>query len=478
MREAYDTFLQVVVSADLAAKNGGSEIYRYECAYCGEEVRLAAVDSISMVAHFRHLRGNNHVDCEKYLGQPIAVKTDPSSLKTRNKQAEFYFDNIKKMFFLGLRFNEDEIIAYEKESAKFELRVSEQSQAFHTLSINQMNCTPDVPTLIPISEFSYIYFLSNTLNERKRKHAIFKKDGSPIFLKILGNDSEYRAKLIHSTILYTNVPYFVVAESQLPLLQINHFPNEVEICHNFNFKTMNKNFTGQKLTIKNKTPKIESLFASWGYQIKASESLTILWPPATQIDEISVVDSDEVFLFSSFKLEPRSNINVSSMDMTEIENDMFKVSISSRVNIVQDNVEVFIDRKKSHPFSYNPILFEETHERIFRVPDDGAYYLFDNSGVTPLKEGMTIELTQNSFICRYNSGYLYGIIYSKQQKKISSEQLLNDLLAHYKRTEILSLEPFANLELSDTATKYIEECIEKGSVINSVAKRFIEEGRL
>ena len=69
MQKAYDTFLQSEVSASLAAKAGSFEPYRYECAHCGEEVRLAAVGSISMVPHFRHRSGNSDVECELYLGQ-------------------------------------------------------------------------------------------------------------------------------------------------------------------------------------------------------------------------------------------------------------------------------------------------------------------------------------------------------------------------------------------------------------------------
>ena len=76
MRKAYDTFLQSEVSADLAATSGGLEPYRYECAHCGEEVRLAAAGSISMVAHFRHRSGNNDVGCENYLGQYGAIGSD------------------------------------------------------------------------------------------------------------------------------------------------------------------------------------------------------------------------------------------------------------------------------------------------------------------------------------------------------------------------------------------------------------------
>lgn len=91
MRKAYDTFLQSEVPADLAAKSAGLEPYRYECAHCGEEVRLAAVGSISMVAHFRHRSGNNEVECEEYLGQYGAINIDFRSRKSKNERAEILF---------------------------------------------------------------------------------------------------------------------------------------------------------------------------------------------------------------------------------------------------------------------------------------------------------------------------------------------------------------------------------------------------
>lgn len=477
MRKAYDTFLQSEVSADLAAKSGGSEAYRYECAHCGEEVRLAAAGSVNMVAHFRHRSGNNDVDCENYLGQYGAISIDSSSRKSRNERAEFYFDSISKMFFLGLCFSEDELITYEDASAKFELRASAQEQAFSTLRINNINFIPDSARMIPIDRFSYNYFLSNTLNNIERRYEFFKKDGIPTLFKIQGNGTEYRARLIRSTILYTNVPYFSVLESRFSLPQTSCFSSGIEISSILHFETMGRKFIGQALTIKDKTTDVESVFSSWGYQVEASETLTLLWPPAAQINEVSMISSDNAFLYSSFNLEPHGNINVHSTDITSMENGVSKVSIYSRVKVFRKNAEIIIDGHVACPADYETLSLEEGHTYIYTVPDDRTYYFFNRSGATPISKGQSVFLTPGSFIKRYNSGYLDGIIYPLQRKELSGEQLLNDLLAHYKRAESLSLESFADLELSGIATKYIEECIE-GGVINSAAKRFIEGGQL
>lgn len=52
MLRAFDTLLQTTVSANAAAANSDNEAFRYECLCCGEEVFLAAQDSIYKATHF------------------------------------------------------------------------------------------------------------------------------------------------------------------------------------------------------------------------------------------------------------------------------------------------------------------------------------------------------------------------------------------------------------------------------------------
>ena len=331
--------------------------------------------------------------------------------------------------------------------------------------------------MLPIDRFSYSYYLSNTLNNVKRRYDFFKKDGSPTFFKIQGNDTEYRARLIRSTILYTDVMYFAVVESRFSLPQASYLSHDIENSSIFHFETMGKKFIGQNLIIKNKTADVESLFSSWGYQVEASETLTLLWPPAVQNNENLTIYSDNAFLYSSFNLEPHGNINVHSTEISKIGKGISRVIVHSRVKVFRKNAEIIIDGKTTYLDDYKTLFIEECHTHAYIVPDDSTYYLFNRSGATPVSEGQSVLLTPGSLIKHYNSGYLVGVIYPMQQNELSGEPLLNDLLAHYKRTEFLSLESFAALDLSDTASRYIEGCIETG-VINSAAKRFIEEGQL
>ena len=135
MRNAFDTILSDYVDADTAAKSGGFEPYRYECACCWEEVRLCAADSQNQATHFRHSSGNNNVVCDNYLGNRSAIIRNAPSRSNMRDKIEFYFSNAVKMFFIGVKFNTEEIAMYEQSSANFQVRKTLSSK----LQKTQMN---------------------------------------------------------------------------------------------------------------------------------------------------------------------------------------------------------------------------------------------------------------------------------------------------------------------------------------------------
>lgn len=479
MRKAYDTFLQSEVSADLAAVVGGPEPFRYECACCGEEVRLAAVSSINMVSHFRHRNGNNAIECENYLGQYGAISIDSRSRKSKNERAEFYFNKRSKQFFLGLRFSEEEINAYEQLSTSFELRMSAQEQAFTTLLINKRYFAPDTPLMIPIKRFSYKYFLSNTHNGVRRPYELFKNSRSngPTFFKIQGNDTvDFIAKLVRSAILYTNVPYFAVFQGSYSTARDNRLPDDITVEDIFQFETMGKKFLGKCLTIKDKTVEIESLLLSWGYRLEASETLTLLWPPASQVDGVTLVDTEHAYLYSSFELHAYGNVNVHSEDIRRVANGVSKVALKPKTIVYSNkNAEIIIDKRQQYSAGFDNLQIVKKYESSYVTEDDHVHFLFNRSGVVSLSKGQSTQLTPGSVVKRYLFGYLDGCIYPKQQKVLTREQLLSDIFAHYRRIEAFSKETFDSFELSEIAFRYIERC-EKSGFINSAAKRFIMEG--
>lgn len=479
MRKAYDTFLQSEVSADLAAKSGGLEPYRYECAHCGEEVRLAAVGSISMVSHFRHRSGNSDIECEHYLGQYGAINTDAHSRKSKSERAEFYFDSMTKMFFLGIRFSDEEITSYEKLDATFELRTATQALPVCSMRINNINFDPNTQTMIPIESFSYNYFLSNTLSNIKRKYNVFKKssNNAPTFFKIQTNDSNYRAKLVRSSVLYTDISYFMVFQRTYWSALDSSMPSEIVIDSSFNFETMGRRFSGKDVTIKTKTAQIDALINSWGYQLEASETLTLLWPPASIAEDTTLINSNYAHIYSTFQLQAHGNINAHSEDIESVSNGITRVSINSQIKIYKKNTELVIDHCSlpTKEFDVVPISKESANKYV--VPDDNPCFLFNRSGVVPLSKGMTIYLTPKSEIRNYLSGYYSGCIVPEPHFVKSGKDLLRDIITYYKRMEQLKNDEFDLLELSQTALQYIEDC-KKVRKINSAARRFIKEGQI
>jgi hypothetical protein len=477
MRKAYDTILQSEVFAELVAQNGGFEPYRYECACCGEEVFVRALYSTRMAAYFKHRTGNNDVKCNEYLGRYGAISTHASSRINNRERVEFYYDSASKTFSLALKFSESEIQGYEQRSIDFEIRTKDSDMPFSVLKISSMNFSPDVPTMIPLNNFSLNYYLSNTLNGPKRRYDFFKCDNVPTFFKILGNDNDFKARLVRSNVLFTNTQYFIVFQSQYSTPRGVQFSKGIEIRQTIHFETMNRKFLGFVLSITNKTPSIDCLLKSWGYQLETSEMLTLLWPPAHLIDDVSVISSDYAFIFSSFELQAHGNINVHSKEIMKLSHGISKVTVKPKTKIFKKNAEIVIDKIVPTVDDYSVITPTESLASTFTVPDDGTFYLFNYSGVSPLTNGQTVFLTPNSFIVRYEFNYPVGYVYPYPSKELAGEELLEDILAHYKRMEAFDSNQFSTLVLSETASKYIDKCKITGS-INPVTIQFIEEGRI
>jgi len=214
----------------------------------------------------------------------------------------------------------------------------------------------------------------------------------------------------------------------------------------------------------------------WGYQLEASETLTLLWPPATMTDDTTVIFSDYAFLYSSFELQAHGNINVHSEDIISVTNGISKVSVKSKTKVFKKNAEMILDKGEKHSSAFDEITATESITSTFSVPDN-SYFLFNCSGVQPLSIGQTVSLTPKSEIRHYSFGYLISRIIPYLQRELTGESLLVDILTHYKRTEVFDISIFSSCSLSDTASLYLEKC-EASGVINPAAKQFIEGGRL
>jgi len=472
MDKAYDTIIQSKVTAEKAAKNGNHEANRYTCLYCHEEVILAA--GVIVAPYFKHRSGNNNKECDDYVRTCGESSTD---LPFQYSKADFYFNKDKKIFSLELCFSNDEIIVYEQDNAAFELRTPNSEQAFSTILINKKNFIADIPTPIHLKIFSYNYFLSDTLYCKNNECKVFKAWSRPTIFKMQGNDGN-KMKLDRSTVLYTEVFYCFIFQHQHITLQSIISLDGIQAEEPLIFETMGEKFLGIPLTIVNRTDQAVRALEGWGYKLETSETLTLLWPPANQVNGISLIDTETVFLFSSFELKKSEKINVYPTDIIKISNNLSRVRIKSKVYITNRNSEIIIDKNKhtSHAFDNITIVKESTNK--YTVPNDDTYFLYSRLGIKRLSKGQSVYLTPQSEIRHFFFGYLVGCIYPEKQKELTGELLLSDMLNHYKRKEKFYESMFDFNALTETASRYIiTECKTTG-FINPVVKQFIIEGNL
>ena len=193
MLYAYDTLLQTVVSADAATANSNNEAFRYECLCCGEEVSLAAQESVYIATHFRHRSGNNDKDCELYLGQYGITPISPVVRGRHQDRVEFYYNNSHKAFYVSFRFSDEEITVYERANSSVEIRSSRADHPFFTQRINHTVFYDDIPEAYVLEKYSDSYYISNTLNNIKREYHLFGNTG-PTFFKIQDGGDDFKGK--------------------------------------------------------------------------------------------------------------------------------------------------------------------------------------------------------------------------------------------------------------------------------------------
>jgi hypothetical protein len=479
MRKAYDTILSDYVDAEAAAKSDGFEPYRYECACCWEEVHLCAADSNNQATHFRHRSGNNNVECENYLGNRNAIITNGLSRRKIKDKIEFVFSGSTKIFSIGIKFSADEISSYEQSEASFQVRNSCTAKPLISIPIRRSRFYPNASELIPISEFSWEYYVSSSSDSKQRKYELFRKDSRgylyPSFFKIHAEceDSDFKAKLISSDTLYTNTPYLIVFTH----LDYNlSFQHDVQVGKVMRFRTMGRDFSAVVVVFSHKTARVEQQLEAWKYKLETNETLTLLWPPSILVNESMQVYTDYAYLYSSFELQAHGNINVNSEDIVRLEDGLSKVSIKGRTKIYKNNnTELVFENCNETSYEYDTITVTQELLKNYVAPNGNAYF-FNRSGISPLNKGMDVFLTPNSEVRHYSFGYLDSIVtVANYSTALTGDRLLQDILMHYKRMEAFNWDDYEALELSNTAFQYIESC-EKIGLINSAAKYYIEEG--
>lgn len=471
MLRAFDTLLQTTVSANAAAANSDNEAFRYECLCCGEEVFLAAQDSVYKATHFRHRSGNNDKNCELYLGQYGTVPTSPLTRSKKQDRVEFYYKNTHKAFFISFRFSDAEISAYESSGACLEVRSSRTLRPFLTQGINHTNYHDDSPEAYMLEMYASPYYISNTLNNIKREYSLFGTTG-PTFFKVQGEDADFTAKYIKSKSLYTNIKYFIAWPGQnTAQIRLAKVPG-VLIDELLQFKTMN-NCTVWALvaTFTNKNPLLDALLQTWGYDLSTSEELTLLWPPAYESDETLHVPAGKVFVFSSFVLQAYGNTNMPTCAIHKVDDSITEIEIGEKLRILKKNAEMsVVTTELVSKYITQNIKYITTEK--FVVPESGKFYRFSSCGVEKLSSGQVVFLTATSSVVEYCGNYISTVI-TLPKEEISLSQRMLDALSYY--WVAIPFEKEIENYYPETISKYLHESKAKGHINKAVLALF-EEG--
>ena len=478
MLKAFDLLLQTEVTAKNAAINGDNEAFRYECICCGEEVFLAAQDSNLKATHFRHRSGNNDKECELYLGQYGAI---PNSARRRNKQdhIEFYYNNSTKCFYVGLTYSDDEITIYEDAGAFLEIREKRTAAPFFKKSINHQSFVNCVPEKFSIDRYASSYFISNTLNDIKREYTVFSPN-YPSFFKILSNSCEekdFSARLIKSKSLYTNTRYFIAWAGRNTAQVILQALPGVVIEDSYYFKTFG-GFTiyGIIVHFERKTPSLDNALQEWGFDLDISESVSLLWPPAYEENERSVVSSSIVYLYSTFKFQGLGNVNTKDQYITEVSEKVTKIAINEPVRILKKNAELTIWKE---PFvaDIQPIQIIQEYADRFQVPikTGNSFYSFSVFGAELLKPGQVVFLTSDSFIAEYKRNSLLRTVSFSTPDHPSIESRFFEALSNYWISE--DFDDSIIQSVPQPIIDYLNQCKRSGRINKAVNRLLKDEAK-
>ncbi len=472
MQKAFDVILQTEVTADVAAANSDNEAFRYECLCCGEEVFLAAQNSMLQATHFRHRSGNNDKECELYLGGNSVGPFSVANRKSKQERVEFYYENTHKAFYMSFHFSEDEISTYEGSNTFIEVRESKTDRPFFTKRIDHINFCEDIPEMYMLERYASPYYISNTANNIKREYGLFS-DNRPTVFKIQGDDAEYKAKYIKSNSLYTNIRYLIAWPGcNTAQIKLQGMPG-VNIDSVFQFRTMHTyNVWALTVTFTEKNSQLDQLLLSWGFNLSVSEELVLLWPPAYESNETLLVSSEDSYIFSSFSLQAHGNINISDNDIHKISEKVTRVKTREKVKILKKNAEMtilLIPNDKEDAVLYNT---KHSCTKRFVVPDSGTYYLFSQHGVEKLFAGQKVYLTATSFVAEYQANYLSQIISIEKDKEATLDERIKDALAHYWVS--VEFNETSGNSSSEYVLNYLGNCKKKG-YINRAVLQMIEE---
>ena len=477
MDKAFDAVFQTEVDAEVIAKRSYytiSDRFRYQCLCCGEEVYLAAADSVVKSPHFRHRRGNNDTVCERYLGQPGAVE-HYISIRKHNKEYIGFWFNIERMTFeISLMYTTEEIESHAKNVSTLCIYTKYYSDPFFTMLINRSNLIPNVYNYFTLNEYSNDYYISiDTSNAKTVYTNIIKKDCKLNIYRI--NKLNNHCKCNVSGILYTNYNYLAISENVNNIRELICLQSVESDAEEISFITQERIFYAVKFVIRHVNYSTEAFFKEHDFELENSENMSVLWPPVFKKESDLICATEKVYLSSSFEWVPHGNIMSNGMDIQNICNDVYEVAFKDWIMICEKNI-------KSRIIKENGITSEITYEEPkiictdkYSVTGSYDYYLFDQNGCSELTTGSNVYLSGTDRIIGYKNGHVKAIVLANTKEILDKKLLINDIMKYHPQSEPFRPDDFMDIEADEVVLSYIESCYRNGQ-INTVIKRYIKEG--
>lgn len=479
MDKAFDAVFQTEVDAETIAKTSYRTLgnrFRYQCLCCGEEVYLAAADSTVKTPHFRHRRGNNDTDCERYLGQPGALEHYVHIRKHNREHVGFYF-NIECMTFeISLIYTLEEIDGYAMNASRLSFYTKYYSQPFLTVPINRSNLIPEVCNYFTLNEYANDYYISmDTDNEKVVYTDIIKREYKLNIYRIKQSNCHYKRNI--SNILYTDYNYLAISENEIYIKELTDLQNIETDGDVFSFITQGREFYAVKFVIQFINYSSKVYFQNHEFRVETSETMAVLWPPVFARDLVSVCPTEKVYMLSSFELVPHGNINSKGMNIQNLCDNVYEVTFKEQVTIYEKNVESRIIKEER---AINETIYEEPqiiYTDKYSVPDTYDYYIFDQNGCSKLTTGSKVYLSSTDRIIGYKNGHIKAIVLANPVEKLDKKLLINDIMKYHPQSEPFEPDDFMDIELDEAVLPYMEDCYRSGR-INTVIKQYIKEGRI
>lgn len=475
MDKAYDSILcSEIDAASLAKKITHNELYhfRYKCLCCGEDVYLAAADSTIKTPHFRHRKGNNDTECEEYLGQPGAIERSISARNRSHDSVSFYFNSDRKTFELAVSLKSEYLEDLSSKQTLLELRKGYTERAFLSVPIDNTIFVADTVQYFTINEYSTNYYL-NLSGDVSTGYRLFDLNKLSFFKSRL---QDKRAKKVFSGFLFTDTRYIAICEEESNIINLISFENVQCISEPIEFKTMGKRFYSVEVLFSSSNYDLNIFLLNHGFEIEASETFSILWPPVFINDSDYVCESENLFVYSSFSLVFNGNTNAKST-VDELPQGVTQIKLENKTIIKEKNIDVSLikSKKEKYEVMQNEVISEFSSQ--WMVPDDLDYFLFDLYGCRKLAINEKVYLAENDRIVGYRNNHLKRIVLSDKKSKPSVECIINDIMKYYPQSEVYNLVDFLDITPSKPVIAYLEKCYRNGR-INTIVKKYIKEGLL